>query len=425
MPVGAAAGGHDSARPHAVRAAGAGDVEGGGGMTPTAVYWDRWPIRAAPYLHGGESYRGVLVSWISAAVIAATGGMLFFGAGALVVLLISTGTALGAELVLSLPRHRAVSGGMLHAALIGLLLGLTLPPTAPWYVPVIGSLVAIGLGKVLFGGIGHYLWHPALIGRVLVQFLFPQLLNFSDPAASGYVLTPAHLLWGDARNAAVVEPAEYQGWATSPQLHDADALALPRPVASLRRFADGQIPREGGLIFSPLIRDVLPPWEDTFFGTVPGGIGETSAIALIVGGLYLIHRGHLRWQFPLTTLASAGLAAAILPVLVEGPQGGYKWFPALAVEEGRAVGLQYVLYHLTSGQLMIAAFLLGGDMVLTPMRAKGQVLFAAGVGVFTIFMRLYGLVESEAYWAILGMNWVVPFIDRRMKRPVLGMGEAA
>jgi len=116
-------------------------------------------------------------------------------------------------------------------------------------------------------------------------------------------------------------------------------------------------------------------------------------------------------------LVSAFVAASILPI---ESGGNYVWFPVFAVEGGRAVGLAYVLYHLTAGQLMLGAFLLAGDVVSSPMRAHGQVVYGIGIGVLTIFMRLYGVLECECYWAILIMNVFVGTIDRFTSRRVLG-----
>ena len=164
-----------------------------------------------------------------------------------------------------------------------------------------------------------------------------------------------------------------------------------------------------------------PPWRDTVLGAVPGGIGETSTLVLIIVGLYLIFKGYLRWQLPAVILVSAAIAASILPVEIHGD---YRWFPVLEVEQNRAVGLAYVLYHLTAGQLMIGAFLLAGDVTASPMRIHGQLVFAVGIGVLTVFMRLYGVLSGECYWSILIMNALVGTIDRWMKRPVLGLAGA-
>ncbi len=173
-----------------------------------------------------------------------------------------------------------------------------------------------------------------------------------------------------------------------------------------------------------LIRDHLPPWEDALVGVTGGGLGETSAIALIIGGLYLMYRKYARWHLLLSVLVSAALAAAILPIRI-GPIGSDglaapAWFPGLEFDRGIPVGLIYVLYHLACGELMIGAFLFATDVVASPLTARGQIVFGVGIGVLTVLFRLYGLMPCACYWAILVMNTFVPIIDRRTKRRVYG-----
>jgi electron transport complex protein RnfD len=381
---------------------------------------DDWPARPAPHRSSGNTHQDILRAWLLAGGIVAICGAVLFGPAAPILVGLAVGSAMAADLAFSLATRRPVIGGISHAALTGLLLGLTLPPTVEWYVPIIGSLIAIVFGKGLFGGLGHYIWQPALVGRVLVQFLFPQQLSLFVALAQSPVLAPGHLLVGDIHQARAIDMGTYRGWSAYEDLSASDAWLMERPVQTMRKFAEGKIDADGNLAYTPLIRDCLPPWQDTVFGLVPGGIGETCSLAVIVAGLYLIYRGYLRWQLPVAMLGSAALAAAVLPVTATGG-GGYDWLPVAVVEQGRAVGLAYVLYHLTSGQLLLGAFLLAGDMIASPMRARGQVVFAAGVGLLTIFMRLYGILEGECYWSILIMNSFVAMIDRRMKRPVLGM----
>jgi Na+-translocating ferredoxin:NAD+ oxidoreductase RnfD subunit len=281
---------------------------------------------------------------------------------------------------------------------------------------MLGAMIAISVGRWVFDS----MIHPALTGRVMVQFLFSNALSLSSGGAlaTSSVLAPAHLIFGNLNNAGTVE--RYTGWLDSPLPDGAEAFRMRRPVQVLRQFAQSGQSAEGDLRYEPLVRDHLPPWIDTLFGVVPGGIGESSTVALVIVGLYLIYRGFLRWQLPATVLAGAFLAAAVLPVELDG---NYDWFPAFAVENGRSVGLAYVFYHLTSGQLMLGAFLLAGDVKSSPMRVQGQMLFGAGIGVLTIFMRLYGNLEGECYWSIIIMNVLVGAIDRRMRRQVLGMPE--
>jgi Na+-transporting NADH:ubiquinone oxidoreductase subunit NqrB len=258
-----------------------------------------------------------------------------------------------------------------------------------------------------------------LIGRVIVQFFFVSHLSLSGTLAVSPVLARGHLLFGDITRSGSV--ATFLGWGDTIAPSGRSAHLLERPVQSLRRFAQDGVASDGDLNYTPLLRDVLPPWSDTLWGAVPGGIGETSTLVLIVVGLYLISRGYLRWQLPVVMLASAAVAASILPVELHDD---YRWFPVLKTEQNHAVGLAYVLYHLTAGQLMLGAFLLAGDVTASPMRIQGQLVFAVGIGVLTIFMRLYGVLSGECYWSILIMNALVGTIDRWMRRPVLGLADS-
>lgn len=378
----------------------------------------------APFRHGGDTHRDILKAWMLAASIVGACGVVLFGVSALLILAVAIISALAAEMLSAFVLQKPIIGGLSHAALTGLLLGLTLPATVEWYVPMFGAIIAILFGKSLFGGLGHYIWQPALVGRIVVGFLFASQMSMASATSQAPVLAPGRLLVGDLHDARPIHAGTYRGWFSPRHEHDADALLMEQPVYTMRRFAVGDIQPQGDLIYEVLIRDYLPPWKDTVFGTVPGAIGETCIVALIVAGLYLIYRGYLRWQLPVVVLASAAAAASFLPVELAGANAGYDWFPAFAVENGRAVGCTYVLYHLTAGQLMLGAFLLAGDTMATPMRARGQVQFAIGVGVLTVFMRLYGVVDGECYWAILIMNSLVAVIDRHSKRPILGMATA-
>lgn len=405
-------------------------------MSEAWIADDGFLARTAPHRDGGNTHKDILRAWIFVASLIAACGVLLFGIAAAKVLAVAVLSAILGDWAVSIASRRPIIGGISHACLTGLLLGLMLPATVQWFVPMFGALVAVILAKGLFGGLGHYVWQPAVVGRVVVQFLFSGQLSLSTTLAVSPVLAPGHLLVGDldAARAREVNLCTYRGWTATEEPGLAEAWKMERPVQALRRFAEGKVPSDSEVLqdrplrFEPLLRDALPPWTDTLFGTVPGGIGETCSLALIIAGLYLMYRGYLRWQLPVAILGSAALAAAILPVETADPVEGYLWLPLLEVEQSasqaRAVGVAYVMYHLTAGQLMLGAFLLSGDMIVLPMRARGQLLFGVGVGVLTIFMRLYGHLEGECYWAILIMNWLVSPIDRWTRRPVLGLAPA-
>ncbi len=381
-----------------------------------------WSSRPAPHRRGGDRHQDIIRAWTLAATCVAACGLVLFGPNTLMIVFVAVTTAIATESVLGILAQRPIIGGISHAGLIGLLLALTLPVTVEWYVPMFGSLVAVLLGKGLFGGFGHYIWQPALVGRVFVGFLFAGQFALGGDVPQSRVLSPGNLVVGDIDQARPINTATYRGWFLQKEPAAVEAWQMARPVETLRQFADGKILVNSDPAYETLLRDWLPPWQDTVLGLVPGGLGETCSLALIIVGLYLIYRGYLRWQLPVAMIAAATIAASILPIeLPTSLGGGYDWFPILEDESGRADGVAYVLYNLTSGQLLLGAFLLAGDMMATPMRARGQVIFAAGVGFLTIFMRLYGVLEGECYWSILIMNSLVGVIDSRTKRPVLGM----
>ncbi|MCG8408340.1 MAG: RnfABCDGE type electron transport complex subunit D [Phycisphaerales bacterium] len=387
-------------------------------MFDIAMTRGRWIVEersltgAAPHRKGGSTHVHIVRTWILVASLVGLWGVVLFGVAALKILVMSVLCAVIADMGMQIVTRRPGTGRLPRAVLTGLLFGLTLPATAPLHVAIVGSLIAIIIGQGVFGGF----LHSALVGRVVVQAFFVNSLSLSGALVTSPILAPGYLLVGNLDHAEPV--ADYQGWLTPQPSTTAEGYKIERPVQTLRRFTQDRVPPDDGNFYEPLVRDELPPWKDTIFGLVPGGIGETCTLMLIIAGVFLIHRGYLRWQLPVTVLASAALAASIMPVNLGAD---YHWFPVLEVEQGRAVGLAYVFFHLTAGQLMLGAFLLAGDVVASPMRAHGQLVFGAGIGVLTIFMRLYGTLEGECYWAILIMNALVGTINRRMKRPVLGL----
>lgn len=392
-------------------------------LSPVVSARSLWPTPESPYLRSGQTFQQMLASWSLSAVVVALSGAVLYGMAAIRVVAVAVLAGAASELVMAVATQRRAVVGFRHAVLTGLLLSLTLPPTVPWFVPCVGSIAAVVVATWMFGGFGHYLWQPAVVGRVLVQFLFSQYLSFGQAIPMAPILAPGYLLTGELSAVDSYPPGRYLGWEQTPVAPRVEAFLVERPVQTLRRIANGDIPIMSDTPLTVLLRDYLPPWDDTVAGTVPGGIGESCSIALIVVGLYLIYRGHLRWQVPVIVLAAAAVAATVLPIMVmptRGEETFARWFPGLSVEAGRPVGPLYVLYHLTSGQLLLGAFLLAGDLLASPLTSRGQALYAAGIGALTIFMRLYGVVEGECYWSILIMNTCIPAIDRRTRRRPLG-----
>jgi electron transport complex protein RnfD len=234
---------------------------------------------------------------------------------------------------------------------------------------------------------------------------------------------------GDLSDAVV--PPPFFSWRHASLPDGVDAWFLPRLDSLLASMHDGLIHAgppalRGERITSlaDLLNTVLPPWGETLLGTVGGGIGETCAVCIVVGGLYLIHRRVVRWQLPVALLVGAAVTAAVLPIASswneQGEVIGRMWLPGLTLEGHKPLGAIYVLYQLTTGELLLAAFFIATDVVSSPKRARGQIVFGFAVGVLTICLRMLGIIPGAAYWAILIVNPFVPLIDRLTRRRIFG-----
>ncbi len=376
----------------------------------------------APFIRAPEGVRGVFAVTLAAACGPLAAGIVLFGWRAGVVAALSVGGCVGFErLYYRVTRVPALIGRS-HAWLTGVLLALTLPAFVPWYVPLIASAFAVIVAKAVFGGVGHFLWQPALVGRLAVAVMFPLTMA---PAAWP-VLAPSRIIIGDVRSQR--RPEQYDQWRGTPAPRDADAFALTPPASTLSKLTRGEAPAYGGL--ARVRRDIpraKPPaltamasLNDLIYGARPGGIGETCVVVIIVAGLYLVYRNYVKAQLPLVMLASAWCVAAIAPVQLAGPNDTieWMWWPMLA--EGLDVGFTYVNYQLLSGELFLATFFLATEMTSRPVTTGGQVLFGLGCGAGAMLLQLYVNVPIPCYMAVLAMNTLTPTIDAIWRPRVFG-----
>lgn len=254
---------------------------------------------------------------------------------------IGVASALVAERLFGGMRRRPSTLGDGSAAVTGLILGLSLPATAPWYVGVIGAFAGIGFGKAVFGGLGQNIFNPAMVGRAFVMIAFPVALG-----ASAYV---------------------------APTL-GVDAVTQATPLTAFKML--GQTTGLGPL----------------FLGLTNGSIGETSALAALIGGLYLCARGTAAWRIP------AGAIAALL-VLAGAP------------DLFRAAPWTFA-HHLSSGAFLFGAFFIATDPVSSPLTPKGQWIFGAGFGALVLLIRVFSGYPEGVMFSILLMNAVTPLINR-------------
>ncbi len=373
----------------------------------------RW--RPAPLLRAPEQSRTLFLVTMAAAMAPLLTGVVFFGYRAAMIATLSIGGCALLEWAWFRVTRTPALFGRSHALLTGTLLALTLPPFAPWYVPLVAAAFAIIVGKAVFGGVGHFLWQPALVGRLAVAAMFGATLN---PAAWP-ILAPTKVVTGDVAACRPLDAGvRYRRWSGRIELPDeADGVLLPRPVTQLRELTNATDPQHetitDALVAMPAVRDAM-------IGATGGGIGETSAIVLVVVGLYLIRRHYVNWVLPAAFVGSAAVVVAVAPVYLLSGASAIRtvWAPAAA--EGFEVGLTYVGYHLASGELLLAAMLLAPEMTSRPVTPRGQAVFGIGCGVIAMLLRLYVVFPLACYTAVLLMNTATPLLERVTRPRVLG-----
>jgi electron transport complex protein RnfD len=292
-------------------------------------------------------------------------GAYFFGPRAVFTLAIAIITAVSSEYIYqkSLKKKVTVTDG--SAFLTGLLLGMNLPPAVPFYIPIIGSFVAVVITKQLFGGLGFNVFNPALIGRAFLLISFPKLMTiWKEPTAAFIYL---------------------------------DAKTTATPLGILKE--------EGMAKLMETYGDQINLYIQLFVGQRAGSIGETSAIALLIGAAFLLYRGYISWHIPVSFLGTAAVIAWI--------------FGGLSGNEG-ALFAGDPIVHLLSGGMLLGAFFMATDYVTCPSIKKGQILFGIGCGFLTMIIRLKGGYPEGVMFAILIMNCFTPLIDRGFKTKVFG-----
>jgi electron transport complex protein RnfD len=256
---------------------------------------------------------------------------------------------------------RKTTAGDGSAFLTGLLLGMNLPPSVPFYIPLIGSLVAIVITKLLFGGLGYNVFNPALIGRAFLLISFPKLMTiWSEPTAKFIAM-------------------------------DAKTTATPL----------GLLKEEGLTHLMEVFGSKTELYNSLLYGNTAGSLGETSAIALLVGAAILFMKRYITWHIPFSFIGTVG----VLAWAFGGDQGLFTGDP---------------LIHILSGGLILGAFFMATDYVTCPTVRKGQIIFGIGCGALTMLIRLKGGFPEGVMFAILLMNCFAPLIDRSIKPKMFG-----
>jgi len=386
------------------------------------------PAMEAPFLRAPERARTVFLVTFVAGCFPLLAGGVFFGWRTWTVAGISIFSCLIIERLYYRVTRLPALLGRTHGILTGLLIALTLPAWAPWYVPVVAAAFAIILGKAIFGGVGHFLWQPALVGRLAVGVIFPAVIAqpFAEYPDRAPLLARNRLLVGDIRSAR--RPERFGRWADQPAPAGVDAFLLREPSDVLDGLTSARAPAFSSLAYvpaglpqaKPAALSKLPPMQQMILGARPGAIGETSALVIVLAGLYLAYRNYIKLALPASILLTAAVVFAAAPVQFAGPNETvvWTWWPVLS--EGLDVGMMYVCYQLLSFELILAAFFLAPEMTSRPVTTGGQVLFGLGCGALAVLLKLYLAVPIPAFTAVLAMNTLTPVIDRLWQPRVLG-----
>lgn len=316
-------------------------------------------VSASPHVHSDRTSKKLMYDVVIALIPAFLVSLYVFGYNALIVTGVAVVSCLLFEYLIQrylLKSNVTIADG--SALITGLLLAFNLPAGLPVWMIVIGSLVAIGIAKLSFGGLGQNVFNPALVGRVFLLVSFPVQMT----------------LWPTAveNNTTLV-----------------DAVTGATTLGLLKE----------GVQFGQTISELslqIPSVTNMFLGITAGSLGEMSALALLLGGLYLVYRKVITWHIPFTVLATMALMTGIF------------WW----------IDPEYYanpLIHLLSGGALLGAFFMATDLVTSPVTKKGMVIFAIGIGVITVVIRLFGSYPEGISFAILIMNAFVPLINSYFK----------
>ena len=325
-------------------------------------------LHTSPHLRQGVTTPRMMGDVLLALLPVLGAATWYFGVSALLVTAAATGGAMGME-ALFLRSMAAVRLGDGSAAVTGVVLGLTLPPGLPLWMAFLGGTVAIGLGKLIWGGLGHNLFNPALVGRAFLQASFPVAITTWSPPGDLFTLRSSN-------------------------------FALP--------FLQGS--PDGVTAATPLnlmkFEQTTTPVADLLRGNVAGSLGETSAVIILLAGIFLLARRAFDWRIPASILLAVAIGSAI-PWLIDAER-----YPS-------------PLFMLGSGGLLFGAIFMATDPVSSPLAPRGAWIFGVGIGLLVVLIRLWGGLPEGVMYAILLMNSAAPLIDRASQPRAFGHGREA
>lgn len=305
-------------------------------------------VSGTPHVRSKESIQSIMRDVIIALVPATAMGIYYFGLKALILIVAAIVSSVFFEWLYEKITKKPVTISDLSAVVTGLLLAMNLPASAPVWVPIVGSAFAIIFAKQLFGGLGQNFINPALAGRAFLLASYP---------------------------------TEMTTWTAPTGFSGADAVAVATPLSELK----------AGTGLSASLGDLI-------VGNVGGCIGETCAIALIIGGIYLLYKHVISWKIPVIYIATVFILFAVI---------------------GRQ-GVRMPLQEIMAGGVMLGGIFMATDYASSPVTPKGQVIFAIGAGLITYLIRTFGGYPEGVSYSILLMNVCVPLIERFTEPTIFG-----
>ena len=314
-----------------------------------------------PHIRSSETTRSIMLDVIIAMLPALAFACFNFGFRALTLTAVSVIGCMFFEWAYRKVMKKPQSVGDLSCVVTGMLLALTCPVQMPYWMILIGDFFAIILAKQLFGGIGKNFINPALVGRaMLVASYAGTMTSWADPAG------PKAALFG----------------ATPDLITTATPLAMMKSGNFDALLATYDVPA-------------------MFLGQIPGSLGEVSAVALLLGGIYLLWRKVINWQIPVAYIATVAVLSFLFPKA--------------------GTGLEWMLYSIFGGGLFLGAFFMATDYATSPVTKKGQLIFGIGCGLFTVLIRYFGSYNEGVCYSIMVMNLLVPLIDKYTKPTRFGV----
>ncbi|MDI9476783.1 MAG: RnfABCDGE type electron transport complex subunit D [Natronincolaceae bacterium] len=308
---------------------------------------ERLFVSSSPHIRDENTIQKMMLDVVIALLPATLGALYYFRINGAKIILLSVLTAVASEAVFQKLRKQPITINDLSAVVTGLLLAFNIPASAPWWIPVLGAVFAIVVVKQFFGGIGHNFMNPALAARIMLMI-------------------------------------SYTGHMTSWVKPGADAVSTATPLSFVKGLTE--VPGKAPKLF------------DMFMGNTGGCLGETSAILLILGGIYLVYRGIISIQVPAIYIATVAVFTLIF--------GQFDVY--------------FMVYHLLAGGLMLGAIYMATDYASAPVTPKGRIIFALGCGILTSVFRLYGGYPEGVGFSILLMNIAAPLIEKYTSPRVFG-----